>query len=287
MTMWPSSSMVEKGSSESIEKDNPILEPGITVVINTLNEEANIADCLDSVMGLADEIVVCDMHSKDRTLEIARLKGARIVLHPQTGFVEPARRYAISQARREWILVLDADERMTEPLSSKLREVATEGKWDVVSFWSLYWYFGGWVRHGGFFNGQWRRFFRRSVYFETYQELEEQVHHNFVSLAKVTRICQLPKDYYIQHYAYPTIEKYLCKTLGMYARIEGEQYVKLGRRFSLLGMIGQPVKEFFMRFVLRRGFLDGRRGFILACLFAGYRFCVWANVWFLRDGTKW
>lgn len=276
--------MTSQTLSEAGGTDTQVLAPGIAVVINTLNEESNIGDCIDSVLGLADEIVVCDMHSEDRTLEIARQKGARIVLHPRTGFVEPARRFAISHARHEWVLVLDADERMTDLLAAKLKGMVAEDRYDVVSFWSLYLYFGGWVRHGRFFSGQWRRFFRRNFYLESYVDSDEQIHHNFVSLARAKRICQLSNEYYIKHYAYPTLEKYLSKTLGVYARIEGEQYLKLGRRFSLIRMIGEPVKEFGVRFVWHRGYLDGMRGFILACLYAGYRFCVWANVWLLREG---
>ena len=256
---------------------------GISVVINTLNEQTNIGDCIDSVNDLADEIVVCDMLSDDRTVDIAREKGARVVSHARTGYVEPARRFAISHARYDWVLVLDADERMTQPLSAKLKEVMKEDVCDVVAFWSLYWYFGAWVRHGGFFSGQWRRFFRAQVYLDTYSESDEQVHHNFESLALAARICVLPPNYYIQHFAYPSVEKYVTKTLGFYARIEGEQYFRSGRHFSAARLIGEPFKEFGARFVLRKGYLDGMRGFILACLYAGYRFCVWANVWFLEQ----
>jgi glycosyltransferase involved in cell wall biosynthesis len=264
----------------------PEIPGAISVVINTLNEEGNIGDCIDSIQGLADDILVCDMHSDDRTADIARERGARVTFHDRTGYVEPARRYAISQARGEWVLVLDADERMTELLAARLREVAREGVYDVVSFWSLYWYFGGWVRHGGFFSGQWRRFFRKRAYLETYSSSDEMVHHNFESLTRATKVLQLPQEYHIRHYAYPTVEKYLSKTLGAYARIEGEQYVQQGRRFSFVRMLGEPLKEFVMRFLFRRGFLDGMRGFILSCLYAGYRFCVWANVWLLQNGRK-
>jgi len=254
-------------------------QAGISVVINTLNEESNIGPCIDSVRGLADEIVVCDMHSDDRTVEIATQRGARIVSHPRTGFVEPARSYAILQATREWVLVLDADERMTATLAARLAHISQEGECDVVSFWSLYWYFSGWVRHGGFFHGMWRRFFRRSVYLETYTDSETQIHRNFEALLNAGKLIQLPSDCYIEHLAYPTIRKYVCKTLGTYAQIEAEQYVAAGRRFSLLRMLGEPAKELAVRFVIRRGYLDGMRGLILACLYAGYRFCVWANVW--------
>src|SRR5687767_9489854 len=237
MTMSLNSGMGESAATTAGAPLAPADSPAISVVINTLNEQANIGECIDSVHGFADEIVVCDMHSDDRTVEIAREKGARVVSHARTGFVEPARRFAISQARHEWVLVLDADERMTEPLGLKLKEIMAANTHDVVAFWSLYWYFGGWVRHGGFFSGQWRRFFRKQVYLETYVESDEQVHHNFESLARAARICHLPRDYYIRHYAYPTVEKYLTKTLGVYARIEGEQYVKRGRRFSIARMI--------------------------------------------------
>lgn len=258
----------------------------ISVVINTLNEEANIGACIDSVADLAAEIVVCDMHSDDRTAEIARQKGARVVLHPRAGFVEPARRFAIEHARHEWILVLDADERMTPTLASRLREIVREGGFDVVSFWSLYWYFGGWVRHGGFFSGNWRRLFRKSIYLDEYSEAEERVHRNFECLARARRVLRLPREFYIEHYAYPSVEKYVTKTLGTYARIEAEQHVGDGGRFSPAKMIWEPVREFGLRFLLLAGYRDGMRGLVLASLYAGYRFCVWANVWFLRSGGK-
>lgn len=260
------------------------ISPGVSVVINTLNEAANIQACIDSVRGLADEVVVCDMYSDDRTVELARDKGARIVVHDRTGFVEPARKFAIASARHEWVLVLDADERMTEPLASRLRAAAREDRYDVVSFWSLYWYFGGWVRHGGFFHGHWRRFFRRGVYLETLTETDELVHHNFESLLSARRLLLLPQEYYIQHYAYPTVEKYVSKTLGFYARVEGEQYANGGRRFSVWRLLFDPAAEFLNRFIRRQGYRDGMRGFILAALYSGYRFSVWANVWFLGTG---
>lgn len=256
---------------------------GISAVINTLNEEANIAACIESLNGLADEIVVCDMHSDDGTAAIASEMGARVIQHDRTGYVEPARKFAIEQADREWVLILDADERMTPALASKLREIAEENTCDVVSFWILYWYFTGWTRHGGFFPGSIPRFFRKSVYLDLYDPADERVHRNFMSLTSADRQCRLSDEYHALHLAYPTIEKYVSKTLGMYARIEAEQYVAAGRRFSLVRMLGEPVREFLVRFVLRQGFRDGMRGFVLVCLYAGFRFCVWANVWAMES----
>ncbi|MCL5126320.1 MAG: glycosyltransferase family 2 protein [Deltaproteobacteria bacterium] len=258
----------------------------ISVVINTLNEEANIADCIRSVQWMADEVVVCDMHSDDRTLEIAQSLGAHVIYYERTGFVEPARYFAISQAQHEWVLVIDADERMTERLATKLRELARDKSVEVVSFWSLYWYFGDWVRYGEFFSNTWTRFFRKEIYLETYNSNEENVHHNFDALRAYPNNLRLGPEHHILHLAYPTIEKYVCKTLGMYARVEGEQYYKQGRRFSFVRMVGEPLKSFVKTLFLMQGYRDGMRGFILSVLYAGYRFNTWANVWLLEELDK-
>ncbi len=255
----------------------------ISVVINTLNEEANIRPCIESVRALADEIVVCDMSSDDRTAELAEALGARVIGHERTGFVEPARHFAISQARYEWILVLDADERMTPRLASRLREVAEKGDTDVVCLWRLSWYFGGWVRHGGFFSGNFPRFFRKRVYLDSYRQDEELVHHNFRALAGQRNRLQLSSEYYILHLAYPDVEKYVVKTLGMYARVEAEQRAALGESCPWWRLFAVPVMVFIRAFVWRRGFIDGMRGFVLAVLYSVYRFTVWANLWLLRQ----
>lgn len=258
----------------------------ISVVINTLNEEANIADCIRSVQWLADEIVVCDMYSDDSTVEIARNLGAKIVFHKRVGFVEPARYFAISQAQHEWVLVLDADERMTEKLARRLTDIAMENKFDVVSFWSLYWYFGGWVSSGGFYSGIWTRFFRKQTYLQNYAESEALIHRNFETLKRHPNQIQLSSDYFMYHLAYPFIEKYITKTLGAYARIEAEQYRAAGRLFRIWRLILSPIKIFFTKFFLERGYKDGTRGFILCILYAGYIFAIWANLWFLEDQAR-
>lgn len=226
------------------------------------------------------------MYSDDQTCKIAEELGARIIYHKRTGFVEPARYYAISEAKYDWVLVLDADERMTEKLGSRLFEVVEDNIIDVVSFWSLFWYFGGWVRHGGFFSPIWTRFFKKSIYIETYNENEELVHQNFKSLSKVKNKITLSSEYYILHYAYPSIDKYINKTVAKYALIEAEQYYNNGRKFSILYLILIPIKEFIVRYLIKRGFLDGIRGFILAVLFASFKFSIWSNYWFIREQNK-
>lgn len=260
------------------------MEPKISIVINTLNEEANIAECIRSVQGLADEVVVCDMQSDDRTVEIAQSLGARIVsIERMEGKYQTMRYLGVKAASHEWVFVIDADERMTEALAKRLREVAQDSGVDVVRCSNLYWYFGGWVYHGGFFSDNWPRFFRRRVFISNYQEQPLQAHRDWAALEGVPRTLVLPSSCRLLHCAYPTIEKYMCKTLGMYARIEAQQYSEQGRRFSLLRLIGGPAKAFVRTFFARQGFRDGLRGFILCVLFAGYRFATWANLWLLEE----
>jgi len=261
--------------------------PRVSVVINTLNEEATIAGCVRSVGGLADEIVVADMHSTDRTVEIARGLGARVVpVEARYGDFGRLRYLAVMQAHYDWVLVIDADERMTPELALRLREIVLENRVDVVLFGNLYWYFGGWVRHGGFFANTWPRFFRRSTFLARYRDAEEAIHNDLSVLRGVENHLVLPKRYYVEHYAYPTIEKYVSKTLGVYARLEAEQHFRSGRRFSVARLVGAPLVEFVRRYVLWLGYRDGLRGFILAILFAAYRFTTWANLWFLERGDR-
>ena len=100
----------------------------ISVVINTLNEEKNLPRAIKSVKDWVYEVVVVDMHSDDSTVELARSLGARIFNHKKMGYVEPARNYAITKAKGDWILVLDADEEIPGRLASKLKALAQESE---------------------------------------------------------------------------------------------------------------------------------------------------------------
>ena len=192
-----------------------MLNKGISVVINTLNEEVNIRACIESVFDIADEIVVCDMYSDDDTVKIANEFGSVIVFHEKTGYVEPARNFAISQAKYEWVLVLDADERMTVNLANMLVQQTFDDNFEVVTFWIRYWFFGDWVMNGGFFEGKKIRFFKKKAFLNDSLSIDENILHNgFMSLLRNPKQIHLGQDYYIDHYAYDTIEKYFSKTLG-------------------------------------------------------------------------
>src|SRR3989344_481695 len=102
----------------------------VSAVVNTWNEEKNIKRCIDSLSSWVDEIVVVDMNSTDATREIAQKLGARVYSHPQTGYVEPARNFAIEKARSEWIFVIDTDEEVGSHLAAKIQTltIGSHGK---------------------------------------------------------------------------------------------------------------------------------------------------------------
>jgi glycosyltransferase involved in cell wall biosynthesis len=256
----------------------------ISLVINTLNEEANIADCIKSAKHIADEVIVCDMYSDDNTVEIAKKLNATVVFHERTGFVEPARYFAISQASCEWVLILDADERMTVKLSTKLKEVIQDDRYDLVSFCILFEYFGDFLKDGIYYKNRYPRLFKKKNYIENYIEEEAVIHQNFRIMERNTiKKNELPPEYYLIHLAYPTIEKYITKTLGMYARIEAEEMFKKGAKFSHRRMFLDPLKSFIRNYLKDGGYKGGTRGFIKNFLYSVYRFNVWANIWFLNE----
>jgi glycosyltransferase involved in cell wall biosynthesis len=260
---------------------------GISVVINTLNEEENIKDCLLSIQNFADEIIICDMRSEDNTINIATQMGAKIFLIDRMeGMYQRMRFLGIQKASHDWIFQIDADERMTEPLKLKLKEIAASSSYSVVKIRILFWFFGDWVRNGGFFTNNYPRFFKRQIFLENFKESTIQVHSDWTTISNVPDTITLAPDYYLLHYAYPTIEKYVTKTLGFYARIEGEQYFLQGKRFQIWRLILSPIKTFVERYILKGGFKDGIRGLILAILYAGYRFTFWANIWYLEFQLK-
>jgi hypothetical protein len=134
--------------------------PTVGAIVHTRNEEHNVADAIRSV-SWADHVLVVDMESEDRTVEIARELGAEVARHPNTGIVEPARNWAIDHLQTDWVLVVDADERVPEKLARLLDGVASRDEADVVEVACELWASGRHVRNSGWGNHWHSRFFRR------------------------------------------------------------------------------------------------------------------------------
>jgi glycosyltransferase involved in cell wall biosynthesis len=240
----------------------------ITVVLNTWNEEANLPNALQSVRSWADEIVVVDMHSQDRTREIAESFGAKVYLHKWLGFSEPARAFAIEQAHSDFVLLLDADEMIPEPLSRKLIELANAGQYDVVKLARSNYLLGDKLEHTGWGARQDRhlRFFRRGS-LTTSATIHQYLHP--VPGARIYEL-QAEPGYCIVHFNYIDVTQFIEK-LNRYTTVEAQQAKERGQTASGWSTTRQLVSELYRRYLKKGGYRDGWRGFYLSLLMAMYR----------------
>ena len=251
--------------------------PLLSVAIITLNEERNLARTLASVR-FADEIVVVDSGSTDRTLEIARESNARVFSNPWRGFASQ-KNFAIAQCRGTWVLSLDADEELSPQLQAQLRTLLPSNPpFDAFHLRRRNLFLGRWMRHGGYYPDPKLRLFRRNaVAFST--AFEERPVHETIRFDGASETL----DYDLIHHAYPTLESYLehmdrYSTLG--ARLLLEQHRTGGSWLSFhWNVFAIPTFEFFRNYLLRFGFLDGREGLLLHLYHSAYVSWKYSKCW--------
>ena len=225
------------------------------MVIITLNEERNIERCIKSVQGLATEVVVVDSLSTDRTQEIARSLGARVVEQPFLGHIEQ-KNFAIEQASHTWILSLDADEAVDDQLRSSIQVALTSGKADGYRMNRLTNFCGQWIRHGGWYPDTKLRLFRKGEGAWTGTNP-----HDRYELKSGLRSEWLKGD--LLHYSFYTIEEHL-RQIDKFTDIAAEAKWKKGVRSNGLKILVKPVAKFIKCYLLKLGFLDGYFGWVIA-----------------------
>jgi glycosyltransferase involved in cell wall biosynthesis len=251
------------------------MKPRISVVINTLNEEKNLPNALRSVRTWADEIIVVDMHSEDRTIEIAREYGAKVYFHDRIAAFDGARAFAVSQATGEWVFLLDADEMIPQPLSEKLMQIASEDTADVVIISWLNYLLGGPLWHTGWGPHQDRhpRFFKKDRI-----DLNPRI-HGFIHPAQGARVLTLPyqDNLAVHHFNYLDSAHFLEK-LNRYTTIEAQQAFERTEYASCAKAMFKTAAEFANRYIRKRGYRDGWRGFYLSGFMAMYKFAKYAKL---------
>ncbi|MFZ5932589.1 MAG: glycosyltransferase family 2 protein [Patescibacteria group bacterium] len=244
----------------------------ISVVINTLNEEKNLPKAVHSIRNLADEIIVVDMYSTDETAKIAKKLGAKIFEHERTGYVEPARNFAISKALGPWILVLDADEEVTPKLASRLKKIAQNPKADYYRLPRKNIIFGKWIKHSRWWPDFNIRFFKKG-----FVAWNEVIHT--VPMTQGTG-ADLPakESLAILHYNYSSVTQYL-ERMNRYTDIQARILVKERHKFIWKDLITRPTGEFLSRYFAGEGYKDGLHGLALATLQAFSEFILYLKVW--------
>ena len=254
-------------SSESPEA------PGLSVVVITLDEEAKIAQCLASV-SFADEVIVLDSGSRDRTVELALAAGARVERSAGWPGFGPQKNRALAFATRRWVFSIDADERVTPELREEILSVvrspdAGADAWDMPRRSS---YCGQYMAHSGWYPDRVTRLFRRG----RARFSDDVVHERLLTDATVGH---LRGD--LLHESFDDLGDVLHK-LDAYSTAGAQRMWQQGRRTSLVGAVAHGLWAFLRTYLLQRGFLDGRMGFVLAVSNAEGTYYRYLKLWLLQ-----
>ena len=230
------------------------MEP-VSATLITHNEAVNIEEALQS-LAWADEIVVVDSGSTDATIEICRRYTGRIFRRDWTGFVDQ-KNYAVSQAAHDWIIALDADERIGSELAREINDLRRAGFQKAGYRMPRVAYFmGRWIRHGDWYPDYQLRLFDRRLSLWRGGRVHESV--------RVEGTPGLLRGE-IQHYTYRSLSDYL-RRLETYSTLAARDYQADGRKASLARMLGNPCAAFLKGYMLKRGFLDGAPGLMVAIM---------------------
>lgn len=255
----------------------------ISVVINTFNEEENLPRALASVKELADEVVVVDMKSTDKTVEVAGKGGARVYEYKKVGYVEPARNYAISKALNDWVLVLDADEEIGKVLAKKIKKFVSEDKHQYVRIPRKNLVFNKWMRHSRWWPDYNVRLFKKG-----YVSWAKEIHLVPITKGNGTDF-PAKEQFAIVHHNYQTLEQYL-ERMNQYTSIQAEELAKKGYKFIWKDIIKRSTSEFLSRYFAGEGYKDGLHGLALAILQAFSEVFVYLKLWqkekFLEQTTS-
>jgi (heptosyl)LPS beta-1,4-glucosyltransferase len=252
----------------------------LSIIVLTKNEEKNIGPCLESV-AWADELIVLDALSEDKTVEIARAHGARVHQHPFRDFAAQ-RNAALELTTHEWVLFVDADERATPALAAEVRRVIERD--EPVGWWvpRRNYIFGRWVRHAGWYPDYQLRLFRRAR--GRYDEAREV--HELV-------ILDGPAGYLentLTHYNYNSLAQFFARQ-DVYTDYEARIMYRQGLRARPHNFVLQPLREFRRRYIELEGYKDGWLGLLLSLLMAYYELVKYGKLWRMRgfeeNGGTW
>jgi glycosyltransferase involved in cell wall biosynthesis len=244
----------------------------VSVVIVTKNEEANIEDALKSVSD-AQEIIIVDALSSDRTVEICKQFTDKIFEQEWEGFARQ-KQTAVDYAKGPWVLILDADERVSPALKEEIKNMlsGTDCKGFVVP--RENYFIGQWMRHGGWWPDATLRLFMKDR-----GRLEpREVHEKVVVEGKVGSV-----NNPIIHYTFRSISDF-TERMDRYSTLAAGEMRKNAGHAGLFSLTVKPLFTFIKMYIVRRGFLDGTRGIVLAVLYSYYTFLKYAKTW-EKEGT--
>jgi len=245
----------------------------ISATIITLNEERNLPRALES-LDCVDEVVLVDSGSTDRTCEIACRHGARVLTNPWPGYAAQ-KNFAAAQASHDWILSLDADEALSEPLSAAVTRLRQQGPQAAAyGMPRRAQYLGRWILHSGWYPDEKVRLYDRT----RARWSGDYVHESVQVDGAVGRL-----DGDLLHYTCDSLSQHL-RTLDRYTTLAAAELRASGRRAGPARLLLAPPWTFLRTYVLQQGFRDGRQGLLISAMAAWYVFLKWAKT--LEEGQK-
>jgi glycosyltransferase involved in cell wall biosynthesis len=251
--------------------------PTLSVILITRNEETNLNDFLASLDGIAQQIVVVDTASSDRTLEIAQKYGAVVASPPDWPGFGPQKNRALDLATEEWVLSLDADERLTPNLRTEiLAAIAHSAQVDCFAIPRLSWYCGRFIRHSGWSPDYVDRLFKRG----TARFSDDLVHERLIPTGQLGKLKNSMLHYSFMNYTQ------VKEKMERYSTDSAKQAFLKGQKGSPFKAITHGAWAFFRTYILRLGFLDGPQGLSLAYANAQGSFYRYIKLWHLNKKAK-
>ena len=251
--------------------------PKLSVVIITFNEERNIGRCIGSVREVADEIVVVDSFSTDRTREICENSGVKFIEHAFEGHIQQ-KNFAITQAKYPHQLSLDADEALSEELKAEILKIKNDWQYDGYRMNRLTNYCGKWIHHCGWYPDT-----KLRLYDSVKGSWGGTNPHDKFEMNPGSKVGFLKGD--ILHYSYYTVEEHI-RQADKFSTIAAKELVSLGKTVTCFQIIVNPVAKFIRNYILRIGFLDGYFGFIICRIAAHETYLKYSKARQLKRSKK-
>lgn len=236
------------------------MEKAITVLIYTRNEEKNIVDCIKSAKLLSNNIVLIDMESQDKTIQLAKKLGTTVYNFPYSYYVEPARKFGIEQAKTDWVFILDADERITEELKDEIVKllngyIVNKNNLAMEQFNNTAYYisrkniFAGkkWLKHGGWWPDKQIRLINKKYFVDWPNQI-----HSTPKIKGSYGFLQQP----LLHFFHGDLETMVEKTIN-FENIESDLLLKANKPVATITFFRKFMGELFRRLIVKKGFLDG------------------------------
>ena len=250
----------------------------ISVVVSAFNEEKMIEDCLKSVKDLADEIILIDNTSSDKTVQIAKKYADKIFVQPNNPvMLNTNKNFGFNKASGQWIISLDADERITKDLEKEIQMLVLDQRYTGYEIPRKNIIFGKWIKHAIWWPDYNLRLFRKG-------KGNFPLKHVHEKLEVKGNISRLKKP--ILHYNYQTISQFIKKLDTTYTESEVENFLISGKKIYWHDAIRWPANDFLKTFFLQKGFRDGFHGLILSIFQAFYSFVFFAKVWERHENFK-